>query len=161
MDKEDPGQEIPDVADGESRAESVAAHQLDSHHGHHLRDAFHRLAEAGMQAEQDATVDIVETDRQLRMGLLEKLLRCIALLPLPGPGWVVIIVGLGILPFAWAQRTIRLIRRKVPGIPEDGRIPVHTWIIMISIVVVMALLAMKFGGTVGEWASELWGDLWG
>ena len=37
---------------------------------------------------------------------------------LPGPGWLMIVLGLSLLPFAWAQRTIRLIRRRIPGIPE-------------------------------------------
>ena len=32
---------------------------------------------------------------------------------LPGPGWVMIIFGLSLLPFAWAERTVLLIRRKV------------------------------------------------
>lgn len=39
----------------------------------------------------------------------------ILLLPLPGPGWVIIFVGLGLLAseFAWAKRLLRFARRQV------------------------------------------------
>jgi uncharacterized protein (TIGR02611 family) len=39
----------------------------------------------------------------------------IVLLPLPGPGWVIIFAGLGLLAieFAWARRLLRYARRQV------------------------------------------------
>lgn len=41
----------------------------------------------------------------------------IVLLPLPGPGWLIIFAGLGILAteFEWAARLLRYARRKVSG----------------------------------------------
>ena len=51
----------------------------------------------------------------------------IAMLPLPGPGGLVIAAGLVILAvdIAWADRTLRIVRRRMPGVPEDGKIPRH------------------------------------
>jgi uncharacterized protein (TIGR02611 family) len=39
----------------------------------------------------------------------------LVLLPLPGPGWLIIFLGLGILAteFAWAARLLRFARRQV------------------------------------------------
>ena len=39
----------------------------------------------------------------------------LVLVPFPGPGWLIVIVGLGILAteFAWAQRLLRMVRRQV------------------------------------------------
>ena len=38
------------------------------------------------------------------------------LVPFPGPGWLVVFVGLGILAteFAWAERLLRFARAKLP-----------------------------------------------
>ena len=141
----------------------------EEHPEHPFRDAFSTVADAALEAEQLRTEE-VESEEELRRGVIIRSLRAvggimiigagIALLPLPGPGWVIIIIGLSMLPFAWAKRTIRLIRRQIPGIPEDGRIPTRTWIIMGVIAVTATLLAMKFGGTVADWLGEHWADLW-
>ena len=82
----------------------------------------------------------------------------IAALPLPGPGWLIIIVGLQMLPFEWARRTIRLIRRRIPGVPEEGGIPAKTWAIMGAIVVVFSVLSIMFGDNLNTWLSESFGD---
>lgn len=136
---------------------------------HPFRDAFSTVADAALEAEQLRTEE-VESEEELRRAVFIRSARAvggfmiigagIALLPLPGPGWVIIIIGLSMLPFAWAERTIRLIRRQIPGIPEDGRIPTSTWIIMGVIAVTATLLAMKFGGTVTDWLGEHWTNLW-
>lgn len=41
----------------------------------------------------------------------------LALIPLPGPGWLVVFAGLAILAteFVWAERLLRFARRKVRG----------------------------------------------
>ena len=80
----------------------------------------------------------------------------IVLLPLPGPGWVIIVVGLTQLPFAWAERTVLLIRRRIPGVPESGSIPVHTWIVMGVLVVASTVAAVTWGGELKDWFRGLW-----
>lgn len=84
----------------------------------------------------------------------------IALLPLPGPGWLVIIVGLSLLPFAWAERTIRTIRRRIPGVPQDGAIPVSTWIVMGLMLAAVTTVSILFGKQMGHWISDAWSNLW-
>lgn len=123
-----------------------------------------RLVAAAYEAERE-TGRLEETDREVRRGVILRIVRMVAgfvligvgisLLVLPGPGWVMIIVGLSLLPFAWAERTIRAIRRKVPGIPDDGAIPVSTWILMVVVMAGATAGAVLFGGAIGDWIGGL------
>jgi uncharacterized protein (TIGR02611 family) len=56
----------------------------------------------------------------------------IIMLIIPGPGLVAIAGGLALWSrdFVWAERTLRYVRKKAPGIPEDGSIPLRTWVSM-------------------------------
>ena len=83
----------------------------------------------------------------------------IAALPLPGPGWLIIIFGLTLLPFAWAERTILLIRRRIPGVPDSGSIPLRTWLVMGAIVVAATVGSILWGDDVAQWLSDRWQDL--
>jgi uncharacterized protein (TIGR02611 family) len=67
----------------------------------------------------------------------------LALIPLPGPGWLLVGVGLAIWArdIAWAERLLRYVRRKAPGMTED-EIPKRT--IVISIVLMLAGAAGSF-----------------
>ena len=84
----------------------------------------------------------------------------VSLLVLPGPGWIMIIVGLSLLPFAWAERTIRTIRRKVPGVPEDGTIPARTWVVIGVVTVGAIVISFLFGEQIGSWIGDAWSSLW-
>jgi hypothetical protein len=138
-------------------------------HRHPFRDAGETIAEAATEAEL-LTGHREETEAQARAGALRRVLRAfggfvvigvgIALLPLPGPGWVIIIVGLAMLPFAWAERTIVQIRRRIPGIPEEGSVPLSTWIVMGLMVAVFTTVSILFGKQIGSWVGDLWNDLW-
>jgi hypothetical protein len=128
-----------------------------------------RLRDAAYEAEL-GTGRREQTEEELRRHVAIRLVRMvagfvligvgIALLVLPGPGWVMIIVGLSLLPFAWAERTIRAIRRRVPGIPEDGAIPVSTWIALGMIMVGATAAALLFGDAIGTWISGRWEQVW-
>jgi len=132
-----------------------------------LHAVAQRLLDAAIQAEYE-TGHREETEAEARRGVLLRVVRIVggfmligagvAALVLPGPGWLLIILGLGLLPFAWAERTVQLIRRRIPGVPEDGRIPVPTLIVMGLIVVAFAVLSYLFGEAVMEWIAGLWGD---
>lgn len=80
----------------------------------------------------------------------------IAALPLPGPGWLIIIAGLNLLPFRWAQQTIRIIRNRIPGVPEDGPIPLRTWLIMGAIVAAMSIVSILWADDIAQWFSDTW-----
>ncbi len=107
-----------------------------------------------------------ETEEEIRQSLMLRAARIvggftivllgIAALPLPGPGWLLIIVGLSLLPYAWAERTIRLIRRRIPGIPEEGRIPARQWATMGALVVATTAGALLWGDDVRDWVGHTW-----
>jgi hypothetical protein len=126
-----------------------------------------RIVDAAIEAEYE-TGDREETEEQARRGVLIRLARIIggfviigmgiAALVFPGPGWLLIIVGLSLLPFAWAERTIRLIRKKIPGVPEEGRIPTSSLIVMGMLLVGTLAISLLFGTEITNWISGLWGD---
>jgi hypothetical protein len=64
----------------------------------------------------------------------------VILLPLPGPGWVVIAAGFTLLSkdVAWADRVVQRIRKRLPQ-DDDGKIPRSTIVTM----VVMSVAAMS------------------
>lgn len=108
-----------------------------------------RLIDAAVEAEFDTgereeTVDAAKDHIIIRLARISLgfliVIAGIAALPLPGPGWLIILAGLGILSrdFVWAARLIRYIRRRIPGIPEDGKIPPRTWVMMGLIMAVAA-----------------------
>jgi len=76
-------------------------------------------------------------------------------LPLPIPGWLIILVGLELLPYVWAERTIRRIRRHAPGVPEEGRIPARTWAVMGVLILAVSTAGILFGADVREWVTGL------
>ncbi len=125
------------------------------------------VREAAIQAEIE-TGRHEETVEEARRGVAIRMLRIvggflvmglgIAALPLPGPGWLIIIFGLSLLPFAWAERTIRLIRSKIPGIPEEGRIPLSSWLVMAAMLIVFTGGTILFGEAIRGFVAELWGD---
>lgn len=132
-----------------------------------VRSAYSTAYEAALEAET-STGAAERTEAEARRHLLGRLARTaggfalvgvgLAGLVLPGPGWLLVLLGLGLLPYAWAQRTIRAIRRRVPGIPEDGRIPTSTWVGMGAVVALASALTVLFGAEISIWLAGLWGD---
>lgn len=106
-----------------------------------------RIVDAAVEAEfetgyreesvAEAKAHILIRIPRIILGFLVVIVGIIAL-PLPGPGWLIIVAGLGILSldFVWAARLIKFIRRRIPGIPEDGKIPMRTWVIMIAMMAI-------------------------
>jgi uncharacterized protein (TIGR02611 family) len=107
------------------------------HEGHTRRQEF---AKAALEAElktgtregtlEEARAHIAVRIVRISAGVLVTVIG-IALLPLPGPGWLVIAAGLVILAqdFAWAERTLAIVRRRLPQ-DADGKIPTRTWVII-------------------------------
>lgn len=100
----------------------------------HRGDLGDRWQRAAMRAELE-TGRREPTERQARTNILVRVARMglgtvvlligLAMIPLPGPGWLAVAGGLAILSkdVAWADRLLRYVRRRVPGVPEDGAIP--------------------------------------
>ena len=67
----------------------------------------------------------------------------LAMMVLPGPGLVAIAGGLVILSrdFVWADRALRYVRSKAPGMEAEGPIPRSTVIVSLMLMVAAGLLA--------------------
>ena len=88
-----------------------------------------RITDAAIEAER-ATGDREETISKARARVAVRLLRMgagstlfgvgVVMLVLPGPGWLMIALGLGILArdVAWAERALERVRRRLP---TDGQ----------------------------------------
>lgn len=107
-------------------------------------ELFEEWRDAAMRAEYD-TGAREETEAEARSGVLARLARMtlgtivliigIIMMPLPGPGGVIVAAGLAILArdVAWAERLLRYVRRRMPGVPEDGKIPRSSLITMLFV----------------------------
>ncbi len=163
MDDETPGR--ANGQQGDTLPETDAA-TAETPSEHPTRD---RVVAAAFEAER-RTGRAEETEEELRRGVAIRIARMvggflligigIALLPLPGPGWLTIVIGLSLLPFAWAERTILLIRQKVPGIPDEGRIPPRTWVIMGLLTATFVAASILLGDVIGRWLSDTWSAIW-
>jgi len=97
----------------------------------------HRFRDAAVQAEFE-TGEREATEQEARSHIAIRAARMttgaavlvlgIVLIPLPGPGVLVVAGGLVILArdVAWADRALRYLRHKVPGVPADGKVPRST-----------------------------------
>jgi uncharacterized protein (TIGR02611 family) len=115
----------------------------------HQHRAWEELREAAIQAEYETGVR-EESEREARAAIHVRLARMtlgsllvlagIAMLALPGPGWLTIAGGLAILAkdVAWAARALAWVRRRLPG---DETEPVPTKVIVLSVVVAVVAFA--------------------
>jgi uncharacterized protein (TIGR02611 family) len=90
-----------------------------------------RLVDAAIEAELE-TGEREPTREAAKANVLIRLARmtvgCILVLvgviaiPLPGPGWLIVCIGLGVLSrdVAWADRLLRRLRQRIPG-AEDPK----------------------------------------
>lgn len=81
----------------------------------------------------------------------------VAMLVLPGPGWVTIAIGLSLLAreFAWAERRLEAVRKRLPK-GADGKISVWVWVVTIGFIV------LSFVGSIWLWMAGInpWSALW-
>lgn len=127
-------------------------------------DFADRIEDAAIRAEYE-TGERESSDEEARSHVLVRVARMtvgfivviigIAALPLPGPGWLIIAGGLAILArdVAWADRLLRYIRRRVPGIPEDGKIPRSSMVTMA--VVTLAAVSASLWWSLGRGSDEI------
>ena len=79
----------------------------------------------------------------------------IAMLVLPGQGILTILVGLNLLKPDNALA--RWIRRRIPGIPEDGTVPMRYVVLGLVFMVVSSVVAIIWGRAMLDWTLELIG----
>lgn len=144
----------------QDRARDTSSHANSTAPGH---DSWaHVVADAAIEAEfatgrHESSLEEAKRHVLMRIGAIVAGFALIgigiAALPLPGPGWLLIIAGLSLLPFRWAERTILLIRRRIPGVPEEGSIPARTWAVMGTMVVSFSVVSIVWGGDLREWVT--------
>lgn len=111
----------------------------------------HRLRHAAIEAEFLTGVHETSEEQAVRSVLRRigriilgsfLLIAGVAMLVLPGPGWIAIAGGLALLSrdVAWAGRLLHIIRDKVPGVPADGAIPRSTWTSIALVTVAAAIV---------------------
>lgn len=115
-----------------------------------MNEEENRFEEAAKEAEFE-TGYREETREEARRGVVTRLLRMtsgslvtiigVIMMPLPGPGLLVVAVGLGILSrdVAWADRLLQIVRKRLPS-DSDGRLPRSSIVTM----TVMALAGIAF-----------------
>ncbi len=110
-----------------------------------FRDAAIRAElEVGHAEETNAQAWRHALIRLTRMGLgFVLLLAGVAMMVLPGPGAIAMAAGLVILSrdFVWADRALRYLRKKVPGLEEEGPIPRNTIIVSVMLMAAAGLAA--------------------
>jgi uncharacterized protein (TIGR02611 family) len=107
-------------------------------------DVEHPILDAAIAAEYD-TGKRERNETEARSHVLVRVARMalgatvvfigVLMLALPGPGALVIAAGLVILArdVAWADRLLHYLRRKVPGVPADGKIPRSSLVTMVML----------------------------
>ena len=115
-----------------------------------MNEEENRFEEAAIEAEFE-TGYREETREEARRGVVTRLLRMtsgslvtiigVLMMPFPGPGLLVVAVGLGILSrdVAWADRLLQIVRKRLPS-DSDGRLPRSSIVTM----TVMALAGIAF-----------------
>jgi len=80
-----------------------------------------------------------------------------AMMVLPGPGLVVIAAGLVILSrdVAWADRALRYVRKRAPGLEEEGPIPKSTIVVSVMLMVAAGAAAFWWFNGGEEWFFDL------
>lgn len=138
----------------------------EEHHHGTRRERLHEIREAIVQGAIEGEKEIghrEETDEEAKQALLKRIgltiggfvviIIGILLLPLPGSGWLVIMAGFSLLPFAWSRKIVREIRKRIPGVPEEGTIPVSTWIIGGVMMVAFTLVSIFWGDDIWSWVK--------
>lgn len=76
----------------------------------------------------------------------------IIMLPAPGPGGLVVAAGLAILArdVAWADRLLRYLRKRMPGMAEEGPIPKSTLVVSVMLMAA-AFLAFMWAQNQSWW----------
>ncbi|GAA0798723.1 TIGR02611 family protein [Spirilliplanes yamanashiensis] len=103
---------VPPTADGSPEGDTTApAGHAGHHHGHGPMARLHRLLDP-IRANPTGRLAL-----KITVGILGGLIVAvgIALIPLPGPGWAIVILGLAVwaLEFHWAHRLLEFTRRHV------------------------------------------------
>jgi hypothetical protein len=78
-----------------------------------------------------------------------------AMLVIPGPGIVTIMVGLNLI--VPDNPIVRWIRRKVPGVPETGSVPTGHIVLGVGLMAIGTVVGILWGADIMDWGLGLIG----
>jgi len=79
----------------------------------------------------------------------------IPMIPLTGPGWAVVLVGLNMI---WPDNpVVPWLRRKLPVVPDEGPIPRRYYVIGGILMVIGLVVSFLYGSAITSWLRELVG----
>ncbi len=128
-------------------------------HTDYNKDGKHDLKDAAIYAELE--VSNTQVSEQTWKAVLFRLARMtvggllilagLAMMVLPGPGLAVLAAGLVVLSrdVVWADKALRYLRKKAPGLNEEGPIPRSTLIVS-AMLMVAAIAASTWWFTGGD-----------
>ena len=120
----------------------------------HEQTGLAGLIDSDDQPGIDPSAETTGIKRILRIGVgVILVIAGIAMLVLPGQGVLTILVGLNLIKPDNAIS--RWIRRKTPGLEEDGPIPMTVIYAGIALFVVMGVLSFFFAADVTNWITGL------
>jgi hypothetical protein len=76
----------------------------------------------------------------------------IPMIPLAGPGWAVVLVGLNLIKPD--NGLVRWLRRKLPVVPEQGPIPKRYYVIGAVLLILSSILSWLYGADVMNWIRD-------
>jgi len=79
----------------------------------------------------------------------------IPMIPLAGPGWAVVLVGLNLIKPDNAL--VRWLRRKLPVVPDEGPVPKRYYVIGGILVIISSVLSFLYGAEVMSWVRDTLG----
>lgn len=79
----------------------------------------------------------------------------IAMMFIPGPGIATLLVGLNLIKPDNALA--RWVRRKTPGVPDEGPIPKRHYVIGVGFLVISSTVGVIYGPEMADWLRDLTG----
>ncbi|MEZ5340857.1 MAG: hypothetical protein R2706_05245 [Acidimicrobiales bacterium] len=55
----------------------------------------------------------------------------------------------------WAERLLQAVRKRMPGVPEDGKIPPKTIALYVAMFVVATTVSLLWGSEIKNWVTGL------
>ena len=79
----------------------------------------------------------------------------IPMIPLAGPGWAVVLVGLNLIKPDNAL--VRWLRRKLPVVPDEGPIPKRYYVIGAVLLIASSVISLLYGSQMFSWFKDIVG----
>lgn len=79
----------------------------------------------------------------------------IPMIPLFGPGWLMVMLGLNLIKPDNAA--VKFLRKKIPGIPEEGAVPRRYLVLGGVLLVISTLVSIFYGDDLFDWFKGLVG----